>query len=148
MYQSTKTYGHNLGLSIAFRQWKAASHCRHVHGYALEVKLIFESEFLDKNGWCVDYGGLKEVKQFLTDNFDHKTLVSKDDPYLSKFEELHSLGVVDLVICPNTGCEAFAKLIYEFVESWLTSQCKFLHANLKSVEVREHGANSSIYSKE
>jgi 6-pyruvoyltetrahydropterin/6-carboxytetrahydropterin synthase len=147
MYQSTKTYGHNLGLSVAFRQWKAESHCRHLHGYSLEVKLTFESKTLDINNWCVDYGGLKEVKQFLVDSFDHKTLVATDDPYIDKFEELHELEVIDMVTCPSTGCEAFAKIIYDFVEDWLTRKSKFSHARISSVEVREHGANSAIYSK-
>ena len=32
MFLSTKTYGHDLGLSAAFRQWRAESHCRLIHG--------------------------------------------------------------------------------------------------------------------
>ena len=35
MYRSSKTYGHEIGLSAAFRQWRAQSHCRLIHGYAL-----------------------------------------------------------------------------------------------------------------
>ncbi|SVB70610.1 uncharacterized protein METZ01_LOCUS223464, partial [marine metagenome] len=27
MYQSTKTYGNEVGLSCCFRQWRADSHC-------------------------------------------------------------------------------------------------------------------------
>lgn len=32
LYQSTKTYGHDRGFSCAFRQWRADSHCRLIHG--------------------------------------------------------------------------------------------------------------------
>lgn len=47
IYRSTKTYGHEIGLSAAFRQWRAESHCRFVHGYALAVKFVFEAGELD-----------------------------------------------------------------------------------------------------
>jgi len=80
MYLSTKTFGHELGLSAAFRQWKADSHCRFLHGYALAVKFTFAAEELDVRNWVVDFGGLKGLKQILEDTFDHKTLVASDDP--------------------------------------------------------------------
>ena len=36
VWRSTKTYGHEEGLSCCFRQWRAThSHCRLLHGYAL-----------------------------------------------------------------------------------------------------------------
>ena len=35
MYRSTKTYGNERGLSCAFRQWRADSHCNLIHGYSL-----------------------------------------------------------------------------------------------------------------
>lgn len=44
VYRSTKTYGHNAGLSCAFRQWKANSHCKYLHGYALSFKFVFEGK--------------------------------------------------------------------------------------------------------
>mgnify|MGYP001588063145 CR=1 FL=1 len=46
-YKSTKTYGHAIGLSAAFRQWRADSHCKYLHGYALAVKFVFEAGELD-----------------------------------------------------------------------------------------------------
>lgn len=46
-YKSTKLYGHEIGLSAAFRQWRAESHCRFLHGYALAVRFEFEADELD-----------------------------------------------------------------------------------------------------
>ena len=46
-YKSTKTHGHAIGLSAAFRQWRADSHCKYLHGYALAVKFVFEAGELD-----------------------------------------------------------------------------------------------------
>jgi len=147
-YLSTKTFGHNLGISTAFRQWRAThSHCSFIHGYALEVTMIFGTDQLDDKNWCVDFGGLKEIKKWLEDSFDHKMVVAKDDPELAWFEEGAQKGVLDLVIVDNVGCEKFAELIANKVEDWLyekDTECT-QRVSLVSVEVREHGANSAIF---
>ena len=59
-YQSTKTFGHDLGISCAFRQWRAThSHCSKIHGYALSVTMVFEANTLDDRNWVMDFGGFK-----------------------------------------------------------------------------------------
>ena len=45
--------------SCAFRQPKAESHCRFIHGYRLTAKFWFGANQLDKNNWVVDFGSLK-----------------------------------------------------------------------------------------
>ena len=40
-FLSSKKYGHERGLSAAFRQWRAVSHCRFMHGYSLEFEFVF-----------------------------------------------------------------------------------------------------------
>ena len=47
-YFSSKKYGHERGLSAAFRQWKADSHCKYVHGYSLEFEFKFGANELDE----------------------------------------------------------------------------------------------------
>lgn len=145
MYCSTKTFGHELGLSAAFRQWRAKSHCRLIHGYALSVRLEFEADALDDRNWVVDFGGLKEVKQWLQDNFDHKLLVAADDPWRWDLQNLHTMGLADVVIVNRVGCEAFAGMVYDFVAAWLVNQGLAPRVRLRSVEVKEHGANSAIF---
>lgn len=145
MFQSTKTYGHDIGLSAAFRQWKAESHCRFIHGYALSIKFVFEAEVLDVRNWVVDFGSLKSLKGMLEGTFDHKLLVATDDPMLEHFRELNTLGLADVVEVKATGCEAFAELIYACTEDWLYDNGYAPRCQLVSVEVREHGANSAIY---
>ncbi len=144
IYRSTKTYGHDLGLSCAFRQWRADSHCNRLHGYALAVRLVFEADRLDARNWVIDFGGLKAVKSWLVARFDHTTLVAIDDPELSTFRELDSRGVIELLEVPATGCEAFAGMIYRHVDEWLRLEGHAPRVALASVEVMEHGANSAI----
>jgi 6-pyruvoyltetrahydropterin/6-carboxytetrahydropterin synthase len=144
-YKSTKTYGHDLGFSAAFRQWRADSHCRFIHGYALSFRFEFEADELDARNWVVDFGGLKGLKGLLEDTFDHKMLVAQDDPEIEWFREAHRRGIADVVEVEAGGCEKFAELVYEVTEQWLKDAGFSPRCRLVSVEVREHGANSAIY---
>ena len=143
-YYSTKTYDHNEGLSCAFRQWRAKdSHCSWIHGYALAVKFTFGCKELDDRNWVQDFGGLKEIKQWLKHTFDHTLCIAEDDPELETFKGLEDLDLVDLRIMPAVGCEKFAEYIYNHVSKIVNEDRKWL----ESVEVREHGANSAIYKR-
>lgn len=147
MHQSTKRFGHDVGLSCAFRQWRADSHCRFVHGYALSFKFVFEAEELDARNWVVDFGGLKGLKQILEDNFDHKLIVAEDDPERDILELLHQRGIAQVVVFPAGGCEKFAEYVYEVAEQWLVDAGFSPRCRLVSVEVAEHGANSALYMR-
>lgn len=143
---SVKKYGHERGLSAAFRQWRADSHCKFMHGYSLEFEFVFGANELDGNNWVVDFGGLKELELWLRNNFDHKTLVAEDDPMLTELELMHQNGVIDMVRVAGTGCEMFAKMAMEYsselINSIYGSRCW-----VESVTVREHGANSAKCQK-
>lgn len=147
-FRSSKTYGHEIGLSACFRQWRAESHCRFLHGYALSVHLEFEADELDDNNWVVDFGSLKPFKQKLVDTFDHKMLVAKDDPMLEYYRDLQEFALADVVVVPATGCEAFAELIYKACSDWLNESGYSPRVRMHHVTVREHGANSATYTGE
>ena len=144
-YISTKTYGHNIGLSACFRQWKANSHCQYLHGYALAIRVEFEASELDERNWVVDFGSLKSFKGWLETTFDHKLLVAEDDPHAKELVHLSNLGLAQIIMVPATGCEAFAEMIYKCAQIWLDDNGYFPRVRVRSVEVREHGANSAIY---
>ena len=148
MYRSTKTFGHDLGISCAFRQWKAThSHCSKIHGYALSFHFVFEADQLDERNWVMDFGGFKELKKMLTDSFDHKLVVANDDPAKRHFEDLHHAGIADVVILPRVGCEYFAEVAYSMAASMLRKEMGN-RVRLISATVSEHGANSATYTKE
>lgn len=147
-YRSTKTFGHDVGLSACFRQWRAVgSHCRHLHGYALAIRLEFAADELDARNWVVDFGNFKFFKKWLEDTFDHALLIAEDDPYKDELCALAGLDLVRPVVVENVGCEAFAKLIYDYAARWLEANGYAPRVGLVSVEVREHGANSAIYTR-
>jgi len=146
-FYSTKTYGHNIGLSAVFRQPLAHSHCKFLHGYSLQFKFTFGCDELDERNWVVDFGGLKPLKAWLEDSFDHKLVLDREDPMLYKFTELENAGLAEITILDGVGVEKFAEHAYNFantlVQDMTDGRCKCVE-----VECAEHGANSAIYKSE
>lgn len=119
-YFSTKRYGHERGYSIAYRQWKADSHCRLIHGYAIAIYMEFESDTVDVRNWVADFGGFKTLKAFFDDIFDHTLLVAVDDPEYATFKMLHEKGLCKMVEVEKTGCEGLSEFLYNYMnEIWL-----------------------------
>tara|TARA_R100001244_G_scaffold109076_1_gene80740 strand:+ start:167 stop:607 length:441 start_codon:yes stop_codon:yes gene_type:complete len=144
MYRVTKTYGNEKGLSCAFRQWKAESHCKLIHGYSLGFKFTFEAQTLDERNWVYDFGNMKFIKEFLERNFDHVMAVASDDP---KKEEIYKLNeIANIKVLRNVGCEAFAEYVYSYVTDKIDRETKG-RVRLVSVECFEHGSNSAIYGR-
>jgi len=104
----------------------------------------FQADTLDDRGWVVDFGGLKQIKSFLVDHFDHKTIVAKDDPLLEDFLELHEKALCDLVIMDAVGCERFAEEIFKQADAFINRSEYAGRVRLKMVEVMEHPGNSAI----
>ncbi len=120
MYVSTKRYGHEAGFSIAYRQHRADSHCRFIHGYSLAFEFEFQSPTLDVRNWVCDFGGFRTLKDFLDEYFDHKLLVSQDDPDLEMFKEMDRRGLCVVREIEKTGCEGIAELLFWYInEMWL-----------------------------
>ena len=144
MYRSTKTYGNDRGLSCAFRQWRADSHCNLIHGYSLGFRFTFEAVTLDERNWVYDFGDCKWIKKYLDEIFDHTLAIAEDDPELNTFKTLHGKGLVNLFTFKGVGCEKFAEHVYNYVSPKVYTDTKG-RVSLFSVECFEHGANSAIY---
>ena len=112
---STKTYK-QIG-PVAYRQWRADSHCNLIHGYALSFHLEFEADTLDARNWVVDFGGLKPLKGLLEDWFDHTLLVAVDDPMREELLHLGKIGLAKITEVEKTGCEGIADFLYEYINT-------------------------------
>jgi 6-pyruvoyltetrahydropterin/6-carboxytetrahydropterin synthase len=143
MHYSTKNYPPDLGLSCSFRQWRADSHCHHLHGYALGFRFRFVAKYLDANGWVVDFGGLKRLKAELTDRFDHRLVIAGDDPQLELFKELDKQNAAKIRIVERVGVESFAQEMFHVASSLVDNERVWC----VSCECYEHDANSAIYEK-
>ena len=145
-YYSTKTYGHNIGLSAVFRQPHADhSHCRFLHGYSLAFKFTFGASELDHRNWAVDFGGLKPLKKWLEDTFDHQTVIDINDPMKDEMLLLETKGLAKITQLDGVGAEKFAEHAWRFADKLVREQTGD-RCWCESVECSEHGANSAIYT--
>ena len=146
-HYSTKHYGHNIGLSAVFRQPNADhSHCHLLHGYSLAFTFTFGCTELDNKNWAVDFGGLKPLKAWLEDHFDHKVAVDSEDPEMETMLMLQNLGLAEIRIFEGVGAEKFAEHAFTVADQLIRTQTNdrcWVH----SVECAEHGANSAIYER-
>ena len=141
LFTSTKRF---VGFPCTHRQWLADSHCKYIHGYSREFYFEFQSSELTKEGWVVDFGGLKEVKAWLDDMFDHTFLASENDPHMELFKEMDAKKIIQLRVLPNVGMEGTAKYVFDIVNDMIKKQTNN-RAWVKLVEVRENEKNSAIY---
>ena len=133
--------------STAFRQWRADSHCKLIHGYRLQCKLWFTAEELDDKNWIYDFGGCKEIKNILEKQYDHTTVVAADDPELDTFKLMSEKGMIDLRIAEKgVGIERTAEWVYENANKFVTEQTNN-RVRIIKVEVWEHEGNSAIYEE-
>ena len=145
-YLSTKHYGHNIGLSAVFRQPNADhSHCHLLHGYSLQFKFTFGCTDLDNKNWAVDFGGLKPLKAWLEDHFDHKLCIDKDDPMKDDLLLLELKGLAEIRQFDGVGAEKFAEHAWRFADK-LVREATDNRCWCESAECAEHGSNSAIYT--
>ena len=140
-FSSTKTY-HNLPCS--HRQAHHDGHCRYIHGYNRDVTFHFTCDELDDNHFVVDFGKLKDLKDWLESMFDHTMLINEDDPEKELFEEMHRRGIVDLRMMPNVGMEASSKCAFDFADKLIRKKTDN-RCWVYRVETRENMKNSGIY---
>jgi len=144
-YISTKTYK-QIG-PVAYRQWRADSHCNLIHGYALSFHFEFEADTLDARNWVTDFGGLKPLKHVLEDWFDHTLLVAQDDPMREHLLELGRLKLAKITEVEKTGCEGISDFLYEYINTILLPSFGSSEAQrvwCSKVEVRETDANMAM----
>lgn len=151
MYFSTKTFG---PISTGHRQWRASelrdsSRCAWAHGYGRHVELTFAADELDERGWVVDFGGLRFVKAFLEDNWDHMLLLSSEDPLLEEFLELEKKGGVKVNVMDATrgwgpGIEQSCKFVYDKVNPMIMGMTHD-RCWVSKVQIWEHENNSAIF---
>tara|TARA_R100001594_G_C3972404_1_gene248089 strand:- start:123 stop:770 length:648 start_codon:yes stop_codon:yes gene_type:complete len=145
VYTSSKQI--ELG-SAAFRQWKAShSHCKYLHGYQLKAKFTFGCKSLDDRNWCVDFGGLDDLKKTLRDQFDHTTIVAGDDPELDTFKSLNEKGIIQLRIMDGgVGVERFAEWVFKTADTYIDEATEG-RCFVINVTITEHDDNWASYSK-
>jgi 6-pyruvoyltetrahydropterin/6-carboxytetrahydropterin synthase len=157
MFGSTKKFG---PISTSHRNWRAADNtdrdsvrCSWCHGYSRYVQFTFFGDIDDK-GWVYDFGDLKFVKEWLDRHWDHRTLISDDDPKLDMLLNMEKEGVIAITVVPTTlegrdtfwgpGIETSAKWLFDTFNPVIKGRTGG-RVSISKVEVWEHDNNSAIY---
>jgi 6-pyruvoyltetrahydropterin/6-carboxytetrahydropterin synthase len=133
--------------STAFRQPRAESHCRYIHGYQLKAEVTFACNELDSNNWVFDFGGLKDLKHIYKTQFDHTLVVASDDPEIELLKELNVRGLAQLrIMTGGVGIERFAEWCFKTADSFVDEATNG-RVWVESVTVYEHEDNFASYNR-
>jgi|TARA_R100001530_G_scaffold43267_1_gene32935 6-pyruvoyltetrahydropterin/6-carboxytetrahydropterin synthase len=141
-FTSTKSF---YNYPCAHRQFKHEGNCHLIHGYSRSFHFTFQAKTLSKEGFVMDYGDLKELKNHLDYMYDHTLILEDGDPHMDKFIELEKLGVCNIRTQPlGVGMEGTAHYLCQWTDNFLRKKTRG-RVWVRSVEARENEKNSSIY---
>lgn len=124
MTSCTKRY---VDIPFAHRQHNHDGHCALIHGHNWSFEFEFVADSLDENGFVIDFGKLKWLKDWLNQKFDHALVLNESDPYLDEIRDFCS-GIAGDKTCNQPDVPIFAKILVvpncgaEGLAAWLLEQ--------------------------
>ena len=143
-FKSSKRFG---PITTGHRQWRDKGHCSYVHGYGRYVRLTFEATELDERGWVMDFGDLRGVKNWIEDEWDHRTLIAADDPVIPELKTLEKVGGINLNILPEgylPGIEESCRYLYDNLNPMIQQKTNN-RVELTRIEIWETERNQGEY---
>lgn len=118
--------------------------CSSWHGYDRSVKMTFAGR-VDKYGWIVPFGGLREVKKFIEYYFDHTAVIPANDPRKDELirisEEMNPPMFRYRVLPYGVSMEMSALFVWEQVNPYILNVTNE-RCYLERVEIIEHDSNA------
>ncbi|MEN8661744.1 MAG: 6-pyruvoyl trahydropterin synthase family protein [Lentimonas sp.] len=140
MLTCKKTY---RDIPFAHRQHNHDGHCALIHGHNWGITLTFACSETDENGFVVDFGKLKYLKQWIDQHLDHACLFNESDP-----EKDTLLAAVPNLfkpyILPNSSCEGLAQHIHSVFDAMVRTDTDG-RVWIVEVEIDEDSKNSACY---
>lgn len=140
MLTCSKTYA---DIPFAHRQPNHDGHCFFIHGHNWSISLTFSSEKLDENGFIVDFGKLKYIKEWIDKNLDHACVLSEKDPFASEFKDSKYFK---FFFIPDCSCEGLASFLFRELNR-LIFEKESGRVRITQVSVAEDQKNSTTYSE-
>lgn len=111
-----------VDIPFAHRQHLHKGHCSRIHGHNWDIKLTFGCLELDSNGFVVDFGKLKYIKQYLQENLDHACVFSSQDPLAKEIIGSAPEGIYKPYWVENASCEGLAQHLFTEFSNLLGEQ--------------------------
>ncbi len=143
MLTCKKTY---RDIPFAHRQHRHEGHCALIHGHNWSITLTFACRETDPNGFVVDFGDLKYLKEWIQTHLDHACLFNEDDPERGTLLNKHN-SLFKTYILPNCSCEGIARHLFGIFDPMVRRHTE-ARAWITAVEIEEDSRNSARYQPE
>ena len=141
MLTCSKTY---RDIPFAHRQHRHAGHCAFLHGHNWTLRFTFACTEPDENGFVIDFGKLKYIKEWIQKNLDHACLFNQDDPEREALLSQHP-DLFKPYILPDCSSEGLAHHLYEIINP-MVQEATGGRVRVTIVEVEEDSKNAAMYS--
>lgn len=148
-------------IPFAHRQHNHDGHCAWIHGHNWGIKFTFEADHVDENGFVIDFGKLKFIKNWINERLDHALLLNEGDPYLEYLQAVltdkqawdHLADEIPpsyrnifahILVVPDASCEGLCQYVYDIMNPSVL-ELTYSRVWVKSVEIFEDERNSAMY---
>ena len=140
MLTCKKTY---CDIPFAHRQHMHDGHCMFVHGHNWNITLTFACSETDVNGFVIDLGKLKYIKNWIDEHLDHACLFNENDMEARKMLAEHG-HLFKIYVLPNCSCEGIAQHLHEIFDTMVRSETDN-RVWITTLEITEDSKNSATY---
>lgn len=115
-------------LPFAHRQHLHDGHCALIHGHNWTFAFTFDAAIPDQNGFVIDFGKLKWLKDWLHELFDHTMVLNETDPWrpyleqaltTTRFNDPKAPPFAKIVVIPDASAEGLAQYLLQKVNELL-----------------------------
>ncbi len=140
----TKIYA---DIPFAHRAHKHKGHCADIHGHSWTFEFTFAAGSTDEAGFIMDFGKLQPLKAWIENRFDHKLVLSGDDPKAKHLvASLQDEHLADIKIIPDCSAEGIAAYLLECAGE-VIHEITAGRVSLVRVTVREDSRNSATIER-
>ena len=133
-------------IPFAHRQHVHDGHCALIHGHNWSFAFTFGCYERDANGFVIDFGKCRFIRDEIERRFDHACVFSEDDPLRDTILNA-APAVYKPYVVPNCSCEGLCLHLFELFDPRVR-QYTDGRAFLVGVEVMEDDRNSAAYFPE
>ncbi len=130
-------------IPFAHRQHQHAGHCAFIHGHNWSFAFTFGCHERDANGFVIDFGQCRFIRDEIERRFDHACVFATDDPLADAI--VQSVPAAFKVYrVPNCSCEGLCAHLFAWVDPLVRDHTQG-RVFLVGVEVSEDQRNSAAY---
>lgn len=143
MITCSKTY---RDIPFAHRQHRHEGHCSLIHGHNWSFTLTFGCRELDRNGFVVDFGKLRYIRDWIEANLDHACVFSHDDPLVDTLIAAGGSAAWKVYRLDCCSCEGLARHLFDIFDRMVRDDTAD-RVYLLAIEVAEDSRNSARWTK-